>query len=51
MDKIDPRVRAQMEALLLRPVCEPLERAFGEYGSLLMPQFLNALAKALEHSP
>lgn len=50
-DKIDARVRAQMEAMLLRPALEPLERTFGEYGAVLMPQFLNALAQALEHSP
>jgi hypothetical protein len=40
-------VRAQFEALLLQPLLEPVEAAFGEYGVIAVQSFTDALAKAL----
>lgn len=41
-------VRAQFAALLWEPVLEPLERAFGPYGSIALQGFTDALAQAME---
>jgi hypothetical protein len=43
----EQRVRAQFEALLLRPALQPLEKAFGEYADLFVDEFAGLLAKAL----
>ncbi|HET9096379.1 MAG TPA: hypothetical protein VFN37_06935 [Candidatus Baltobacteraceae bacterium] len=40
-------VRAQFESLLLEPLLEPLESAFGGYGDIAVQSFSEALAKAL----
>lgn len=48
MEHIDSRVRAQMEAMLLAPVLEPLTRAFGEYGSIAEQTFGEALARLMQ---
>lgn len=42
------QVRAQFAALLWEPVLEPLERAFGPYGSIALQGFTDALAQAME---
>ncbi|HET6895389.1 MAG TPA: hypothetical protein VFH72_08435 [Candidatus Baltobacteraceae bacterium] len=41
------KVRAQFEAMLLEPLLQPMERAFGEYGQIAEQSFAQALAKAL----
>lgn len=41
-------MRAQFEALMLRPVLQPLTDAFGEYGDLVAGEFAQVLAKALQ---
>lgn len=41
-------VRGQFEAMLFEPLLEPMESAFGEYGSLIAAPFEAALAKAFE---
>ena len=43
-------VKAQFDAMLLQPMLEPLESAFGEYGEIAAQSFTNALAKALSSS-
>jgi hypothetical protein len=43
---VDNRVPAQVQALLLEPVLEPLASAFGEYGEFAVEEFSQALAKA-----
>jgi hypothetical protein len=40
-------VRAECEALLLEPLLQPLESAFGAYGSIVAQSFADALAKGL----
>ena len=40
-------VRVQMESLLLEPLLEPLESAFGEYGAIAAQAFAQALSEAL----
>ena len=40
-------VRAQFEALLLQPLLQPLESAFGEYGEMAGESFAAILAKEL----
>jgi hypothetical protein len=42
------RVFAQVEALMLQPMLEPLEQAFGEYGAIAVSEFSQALATALQ---
>lgn len=42
------RVRAQFESLLLQPLLEPLESAFGEYGSFAEQSFGEILAREIE---
>ena len=42
------QVQAQFTALLWEPVLEPLERAFGPYGSIALQGFTDALAQAME---
>lgn len=42
------QVRSQFAALLWEPVLEPLERAFGPYGSIALQGFTDALAHAME---
>jgi hypothetical protein len=41
------RVRAQFEALMLQPLLQPLESAFGGYGELAAESFGELLAKEL----
>lgn len=41
------RVRAQFESMLLEPLLQPLESAFGEYGSFATQSFGEMLAKEL----
>lgn len=41
------RVRAQFESLLLQPLLQPLESAFGEYGEFAAQSFGEVLAKEL----
>jgi len=41
------KVRAQFEAMLLEPLLQPMESAFGEYGQIAEQSFAQALAKAL----
>ena len=41
-------MRASFEALLLQPLLEPLEAAFGEEGAVVAAPFEAALAKALD---
>ena len=41
------QVRAQFEALILEPLLQPLESAFGEYGGLAAQSFGEVLAKEL----
>jgi hypothetical protein len=41
-------VRAKFAALLWEPVLEPLERAFGPYGSIALQGFTDALARAMD---
>ena len=40
-------VRAQFEAMLLEPLFQPLEEAFGGYGTVAVQSFTEALAKAM----
>lgn len=40
-------IRAQFEAMLLRPMLEPLESAFGEYGEIAAQLFGEILAREL----
>lgn len=48
MDNVSERaVHAQFEALLLQPMLQPLQAAFGEYGELVMQPFSEILAKEL----
>ncbi len=41
------RARAQFESLMLQPLLQPMERAFGEYGEIAVQSFSDALSKAL----
>jgi hypothetical protein len=41
------RVRAQFEALMLQPLLEPLQSAFGGYGEIAQQTFSDVLAKEL----
>lgn len=41
------QVRAQFEALVLRPLLGPLESAFGEYGAIAAQSFGEILAREL----
>lgn len=41
------RARAQFEAMLLRPMLEPIESAFGGYGEIAAQSFSDILAKEL----
>jgi hypothetical protein len=41
------RVRAQFEAMMLRPMLQPLTQSFGEYGDIVVDEFALVLAKAL----
>lgn len=41
-------VRAQFEALLLRPVFAPVTEALGEYGDIEAAAFAQVLARSLE---
>ena len=41
------KVRAQFEAMLLEPLLQPMESAFGEYGEIAEQSFAQVLAKAL----
>lgn len=46
MDNVSAsRVRAQFESLLLAPLLEPMESAFGEYGEIAAQSFGDLLAK------
>ncbi len=48
MDSADvTNVRAQFEAMLLRPALQPLTDAFGDYGDIVTAEFADVLAKAL----
>lgn len=40
-------MRAQFEAMLLQPLLQPLESAFGEYGEIVTQSFGEMLAKEL----
>lgn len=40
-------VQAQFEAMLLEPLLQPLEAAFGGYGTIALQSFTEALAKAM----
>lgn len=40
-------VRAQFEALLMQPLLEPLQTAFGDYGAMATEPFVEMLAKEL----
>lgn len=40
-------VQARFEAMLLEPLLEPIESAFGGYGEIAAQTFSDALAKAL----
>jgi hypothetical protein len=40
-------LRGQFEAMMLRPVLQPLTEAFGEYGDIVVDEFAQVLAKAL----
>lgn len=42
------QVRAQFEALLLRPVFQPVTQALGEYGDIAAAVFAKAVANALQ---
>ena len=42
------RARAEFEALLLEPMLEPLQSAFGQYGQIAGQTFAQALSRALE---
>lgn len=44
---MDNTVRAQFEAMLLQPLLQPLESAFGEYGEIVTQSFGEMLAKEL----
>jgi hypothetical protein len=46
---VDNTVRAQFEALLLEPLMQPLESAFGDYGELVTQSFGEILARELAH--
>ena len=50
MDPQMQAVKAQVEAMLLQPMLEPLEPAFGEYGEIAAQSFTSALAEALRAS-
>jgi hypothetical protein len=41
-------VRARFESLILEPLLQPLEHAFGEYGDIAVESFSDALARMLE---
>lgn len=41
------RVRAQFESMMLEPLLEPLESAFGGYGQIAIQTFGDVLAKEL----
>lgn len=41
------RVRAQFEAMMLRPALQPLLDAFGEYGDIVADEFAQVLANKL----
>jgi hypothetical protein len=41
------RIRAQFEALMLQPLLEPLQSAFGGYGEIAQQSFSDILAKEL----
>ena len=43
-------VKAQFEAMLLQPMLEPIESAFGEYGEIAAQAFTQTLAKAIASS-
>jgi hypothetical protein len=40
-------VRAQFEAMMLEPLLEPMEQAFGGYSEIAVQSFTQALAKSL----
>jgi|GEM_PF-3434510 len=44
---MDHQVHAQLQALLLEPILQPLTSAFGEYGEIAVEQFAQALAQEL----
>lgn len=44
---VNTTVRAQFEALMLEPLIQPLEGAFGEYGGLVTQSFGEILAREL----
>lgn len=48
MENDGTRVTATIEALLLRPLLAPLERAAGPMGDLLANAFADALARQAE---
>ena len=48
MESEGPRLRATIEALLLRPLMAPLERAAGPMGGLLAEAFAEVLARHAE---
>lgn len=48
MESEEPRLRAAIETLLLRPLLAPLERAGGPMGGLLAEAFAEALARHAE---
>jgi hypothetical protein len=41
------RIRSQFEAMLLRPVLQPLTQALGEYGDMFVDEFAQLLARSL----
>ena len=50
MDPQMQAVKAQFEAILLQPMLEPLESAFGEYGEIAAQSFTQTLANAMASS-
>ncbi|HLI97488.1 MAG TPA: hypothetical protein VKT72_15570 [Candidatus Baltobacteraceae bacterium] len=49
MDSVSTaRVRAQFEAMMLQPLLQPLESAFGGYGEIAQESFSGILAGELE---
>jgi hypothetical protein len=45
---VDPRIRAQFEAIVLEPLLSGVERAFGPYGEMAAQPFQALLAQELE---
>ena len=45
---VETQVRTQLEALVLRPLLQPLIEAFGEYGDIAEDEFARVLAGELQ---